>query len=167
MALWDRIERWLIGLLGAGALTIGSWDIFGRYISSTLAAPWANEVVVYLIIWSVFIAASQLVRSDGHVRPDLVLRLLPPGGQRIVEMGNCIVALAFCGGLFWYGWSVAVESYALDERSTTGLQFPMWIYYAALPVGGLLMTMRYALRLHRYAFHFDVATMTIHPGHAE
>ena len=43
------------------------------------------------------------------------------------------------------------------------LQFPMWIYYAALPVGGLLMTVRYLIRLYRYVFRFDPATMTV--GH--
>jgi TRAP-type C4-dicarboxylate transport system permease small subunit len=39
----------------------------------------------------------------------------------------------------------------------------MWIYYAALPVGGLLMTVRYLIRLYRYVFRFDPATMTV--GH--
>jgi TRAP-type C4-dicarboxylate transport system permease small subunit len=39
----------------------------------------------------------------------------------------------------------------------------MWIYYSSLPVGGLLMTVRYVIRLWRYAFHFDPATMTV--GH--
>ena len=28
----------------------------------------------------------------------------------------------------------------------------MWIYYAALPVGGALMLMRYVIRLVRFAF---------------
>jgi C4-dicarboxylate transporter DctQ subunit len=39
----------------------------------------------------------------------------------------------------------------------------MWIYYSALPVGGLLMTVRYVIRLVRYLFYFDPATMTV--GH--
>jgi len=43
------------------------------------------------------IVSSQLVRTDGHVRPDLVLRLVPPGGQRWMEAVNCVVALVFCG----------------------------------------------------------------------
>jgi C4-dicarboxylate transporter DctQ subunit len=54
-------------------------------------------------------------------------------------------------------------SLALDETSATDLQFPMWIYYSALPVGGLLMTVRYVLRLLRYLLWFDPATMAL--GH--
>ena len=40
----------------------------------------------------------------------------------------------------------------------------MWIYYAALPAGGLLMAIRYAMRLYRFVFRYDPATMAV--GHA-
>src|SRR5262249_14874908 len=33
------------------------------------------------------------------------------------------------------------------EHSSSDLQFPMWIYYAALPTGGGLMLIRYGIRL--------------------
>jgi TRAP-type C4-dicarboxylate transport system permease small subunit len=39
----------------------------------------------------------------------------------------------------------------------------MWIYYAALPTGGVLMGVRYLIRLYRYLFRFDPDTMTV--GH--
>ena len=82
------------------------------------------------------IVSSQLVRTDGHVRPDLVLRMLPPQAQRWVEVFNCLVAIVFCVGMVWYGWEIVDTACMLDERSSTDLQFPMWIYYLALPVGG-------------------------------
>jgi C4-dicarboxylate transporter, DctQ subunit len=161
MELWHKIERRLTGLLGACALAIGAYQIFGRYIDPHLAITWGEETTVYLVVWAVFLASSQLVRTDGHVRPDLVLRILKPRQQRIVEIGNCLVAIAFCAGLTWFGWRIANGSYELDERSSTGLSFPMWIYYSSLLAGALLMTMRYVIRLYRYVFHFDPATMTI------
>ena len=89
-------------------------------------------MIVYLIVWGIMLAASQLVRTDGHVRPDLVLRAVPPRVQRWMEVLNCIAALVFCVGLVWYGWSIVATSWQLDERSSSDLQFPMWIYYAAL-----------------------------------
>ena len=107
------------------------------------------------------IISSQLVRTNGHVRPDLVLRLLPPAAQRWLEAFNCIVALSFCLGMVWFGWQIVATALLLDERSPSDLQFPMWIYYAALPVGGMLMTLRYLIRLHRYLFRFDPRSMTV------
>jgi C4-dicarboxylate transporter DctQ subunit len=138
-------------------------QVFGRYIDPANAITWAEEVIVYIAVWAIMIIASQLVRTDGHVRPDLVLRLLPAGVQRWVEMFNCVVAIIFMAGLVYYGKEVVDTALLLSQTSSSDLQFPMWIYYTALPVGAGLMLVRYIIRLCRYAFQFDPATMTV--GH--
>jgi C4-dicarboxylate transporter, DctQ subunit len=163
LALWDRIELTLVGLLGACAMVIAAVQVFGRYIAPEHAITWAEEVIVYIAVWAVMIVTSQLVRRDGHVRPDLVLRILPPWVQRWVEMFNCLVAIAFTAGMVWYGWDVVSTAVLLDQRSSSDLQFPIWIYYLSLPVGGGLMLLRYIGRLLRYALHFDPKTMAV--GH--
>lgn len=161
---WDRVEQTLVGLLGLIGLVVGLIQVIGRYLDPANAIGYAEEVIVYLVIWAIMIVSSQLVRTDGHVRPDLVLRLMRPHTQRWVEAFNCLVALAFCAGLVWYGWEIVDTALLIDERSSTDLQFPMWIYYLALPVGGLLMFVRYLARLVRYALFFDPATMAV--GHS-
>ncbi len=81
-----------------------------------------------------------------------------------MEVFNCLVAIAFTVGMVWYGWEVVDTAVLLDQRSSSDLQFPIWIYYAALPAGGLLMLIRYCVRLYRYVFRFDPRLMSI--GHA-
>ena len=161
--LWDRAERLLVGLLGAIAMLVGLVQVVGRYFFPSYAISWAEEVIVYLVVWGVMIISSQLVRTDGHVRPDLVLRLVGSRVQRWMEAFNCVVALVFCAGMVWYGANIVDSSWMLDEHSSSDFAFPMWIYYCALPVGGLLMFARYCVRLYRYLFRFDPATMTV--GH--
>ena len=161
--LFARLERLVVGLLGAAALVIAGLQVLGRYAAPAHAISWAEEAIVYLIVWAVMIVAGQLVRTDGHVRPDVVLRLLPPRQQRVLELFNCCVAILFCAGLTWYGWQIVALGWELDEHSSSGLEFPMWIYYLALPVGALSMTVGYLQRLFRFAFRYDPATMTI--GH--
>jgi C4-dicarboxylate transporter, DctQ subunit len=163
-AAWDRAERLLVGVLGAAALLIAVVQVLGRYLDPAGAITWAEEVIVYIAVWAVMLAASGLVRRDAHVRPDLVLRLLKPSVQRWVEMFNCLVAIGFTFGMVWYGWVVVSTAVLLDQRSSSDLQFPIWIYYTALPVGGALMLVRYVIRLLRYAFLFDPATMSV--GHS-
>lgn len=158
---WDWIEETLVGLLGLIALAIGLLQVVGRYFDPAHAISYAEEVIVYLIIWAIMIVSSQLVRRDGHVRPDLVLRLLSPRWLRLVEIFNCLVAIVFCGALVWYGWEIVDTSLLINETSSTDLQFPMWIYYLALPVGSALMLVRYVMRLVRFVFLFDPATMTV------
>lgn len=161
MQLWDRIEQTLIGLLGLCALFMGLWQVIGRYLDPERAISYAEETIVYLVIWAVMIASSQLVRRDGHVRPDLVLRLLPPQAVRWIEAFNCLVAIVFSAAMLWYGWRIVDTSLLINERSASDLQFPMWIYYSALPAGGGLMTIRYVIRLVRYVFFYDPATMAV------
>jgi C4-dicarboxylate transporter DctQ subunit len=163
IALWDRYERRLIGLLGAFALMIGTYQIAGRYIRPDWAAPWANEVGVYVVVWAVFIAGSNLVATDSHVRPDLVLRVLSPQARRVVEIGNSLAALAFCAGLVWYGTLIVADALEFDERSLSPLAFPMSIYYTALPLGTLLMSVRYVLRLYRLLFRFRAEDAAMFP----
>lgn len=160
---WDRFEHIIVGLLGGFALIIAVLQVFGRYIDPEHAITWAEEVIVYIAVWAVMIVASDLARTNGHVRPDLVLRLLRPQTQRWVEVFNCLVAIVFTAGMVWYGWEVVDTAVLFDQRSSSDLQFPIWIYYAALPVGGLLMLLRYCARLFRYLFVFDPRIMTI--GH--
>jgi C4-dicarboxylate transporter DctQ subunit len=64
-----------------------------------------------------------------------------------MEVLNCVAAIVFCGALVWYGRQVVDIALLIDERSASDLRFPMWIYYAALPAGGLLMLIRYVIRL--------------------
>jgi C4-dicarboxylate transporter DctQ subunit len=160
---WNWIERTLVGLLGAFAMFIAAFQVFGRYIDPADSINWAEEVIVYVMVWAIMIIASQLVRNDAMVRPDLVLRLLRPGVQRWVEVFNCLMALAFTFGMLWYGWAVVGTALLLDQTSSSDLQFPMWIYYTALPTGGALMFGRYTVRLVRYLFFFDPKTMSV--GH--
>ncbi len=163
MKFWDSIEQKLVGFLGIFALAVALWQVIGRYATPDHAISFAEEIIVYLMIWAVMIVSSQLVKRDGHVRPDLVLRILPIQVARWVEVFNCLVAIIFCGGMVWYGSSIVETAIMIDEVSSSDLQFPMWIYYLALPVGTGLMTVRYIAKLIDYIAFYDAETMK--PGH--
>ena len=147
MNIWNRIEQTLVGLLGFAALSFALWQVVSRYFFARQSISYAEEVIVYLMIWAVMIVSSQLVRTNSHVRPDLVLNVVPAGMARWLEVFNCTAAIVFCGALVWYGRQVVEIALLIDERSSSDLRFPMWIYYAALPAGGLLMLVRYVIRL--------------------
>jgi len=145
--IWDRAEQILAGVLGIAALALALWQVASRYFFPQSSISYAEEVIVYLVVWAIMIVSSQLVRADGHVRPDLVLNFVPAGVKRWMEAFNSVAAIVFCAALTWYGWQVVTTALLIDEHSASDLRFPMWIYYAALPAGGLLMSLRYLIRL--------------------
>jgi C4-dicarboxylate transporter DctQ subunit len=151
LKLWDRAEQAIVGILGLAALACAVWQVLSRYFFPQQSIGYAEEVIVYLLIWAVMIVSSQLVRTDSHVRPDVLRNVLPAALARWLELFNCAGAVVFCGALTWYGWQIVATASAIDERSASDLRFPMWVYYAALPAGGALMAIRYAIRLFALA----------------
>jgi C4-dicarboxylate transporter, DctQ subunit len=77
MKIWDRAEQTLVGVLGLAALGFALWQAVSRYFFPQESISFAEEVIVYLVIWAIMIVSSQLVRTDSHVRPDLVLNVVP------------------------------------------------------------------------------------------
>ena len=168
MKLWDRVEQTIAGLLGLAALLLALWQVVSRYFSPQHAISFAEEVIVYLVIWAILIVSSQLVRTDSHVRPDLVLNLVPEGVKRWLEVFNSLTAIVFCVAVTWYGWEITSVAWLIDERSASDLRFPMGIYYASLPAGGALMSVRYVIRLAALvATPAWRATLPQHPGSHE
>jgi C4-dicarboxylate transporter, DctQ subunit len=147
LKIWDRAEQTLAGLLGIAALALALWQVVSRYFFPQNSISYAEEAIVYLVIWAIMIVSSQLVRADRHVRPDLVLNVVPASAKRWMDAFNSVAAIAFCAALTWYGWQVVGTALLIDEHSASDLRFPMWVYYAALPAGGLLMSLRYLIRL--------------------
>ena len=165
--IWDRAEQTLVGVLGIAALALALWQVVSRYFFPWNSISYAEEVIVYLLIWAIMIVSSQLVRTDGHVRPDLVLHFASARVKRWMEIFNSSAGVVFCATLSWYGWRVVGTALALDEHSATDLGFPMWIYDAALPVGGFLMSMRYLIRLAGLLARADPNSSARSPsGHA-
>lgn len=161
LRIWDRIELIVIGTIGAITLVLSLYEMLVRYFAPAFAPDWSSELVVYLVVWGVFISTSLLAGRGRHVRVDLFIRLLPPNAQRLLEVFNSLAALIFCLLLVWYGWKVVELGQLLDERSASSMRFPMWLYYLCLPVGGTLMSLRFARRLYQFLFDFDPATMTV------
>ena len=155
LAAWNAIERGLAGLLAGAALVVALVAAFTRYLAPAYAPDWGDEMTVFLAVWSVFIAASLLVHEERHVRADLVLRILPLGLQRTLEIATSLAALALTAVLAWYGAEMVRQAIEFDDRTVSTLRFPLWIYYACLPAGCALMALRYVRRLWRDLFRFD------------
>ena len=145
---WSAVESTIVGLLAAITLCIVLYTIVVRLAAPSLTPSWADETTVYLMIWATFIALSGVTAENRHVRADLVTNALPRRYQAGLELLSFICGAAFTALLAWYGLAVARDAYEFGDLSTTTLRFPMWIYYACLPVGAALMSIRYLILVY-------------------
>src|SRR5512138_298286 len=92
---WTRVEKFIVGVLDISATGIAFYGVISRYL---LRRPpdWAEEIVIYLIIWAVFISASILAEEKGHVAATLIVERFSLKARRFLAVFNGAIALAFC-----------------------------------------------------------------------
>lgn len=141
-----RIEDCIIGLLVLGALVICMVNVVLRNIGAGGLLQSSDEIQVYLTVWAIFLSLSLVCGEGRHIKVDTFITALPGRIQTLVLRAGDLLGAAFSLLLVVYGVMITVEAYDFGDLSSTSLRFPLWIYMAALPVGALLMAIRYALR---------------------
>lgn len=113
----DRhLEEFLVGL----ALIVMSVLVFLQVVMRYLFhAPmsWSDEVAVYCMVWSVYLAASWAVRERAHIRVMNFVHLFPRAMQIILVCVSDLIWLLASGFIFWQGvlldqslWATKYES---------------------------------------------------------
>jgi C4-dicarboxylate transporter, DctQ subunit len=142
------IEDWAILALGMVALVatvLGTLAVISRYAFS-LPISFSDEVVTYLVVWSMLVAIGLGEFSRSHIRATVLVDRLSPRTQHWLARAALVLTLAFALGMIWYGGLITWQRYSLKEVSPTILQFPQWLARIALPVGFLLVA--YAAIVH-------------------
>jgi TRAP-type C4-dicarboxylate transport system permease small subunit len=140
----DRLSEFgavlAIGLLLAAVLVICEM-VFVRYVLKG-SAIWQHEFVTYSLIGATFIGAPYVLLTRGHVNVDLVPLYLGPRGRRLLAFLALLISLAFCTLLAAYGFAFWYEAFVNDWHSETVWRPPLWIPYAALPLGMALLALQ-------------------------
>lgn len=150
---WNRTERLIVGVLAVCATLLSFYAVIMRYFFRD-PPDWAEEVVIYMIIWAVFITASTLAEEKGHVAATLLVERFSLGTRRLLAVFNGLLAIGFCVLVSIYGYRIVGAAYVNDERSLTALRVHLWIPYLSVALGCSLVTLRYALRVYRLVYRF-------------
>lgn len=153
------LEHGMIALFAGVSLLLAVTEMFMRYYFASHLPDWTSEVVIYLITASVMLSGGRLVSENRHVNADIFLRMVTPARQKYLEIAFCLIGLCVCTVMVVKGVGIVEFAYQLDERSDSSLQFPVFIYYAFVPISFGIMFFHYLARLATYLFSYDEATM--------
>ena len=149
----DAVERILIALLAGTALLLACIAMLGRYVVPGLMLDWTFEVTIFTTIWATFLAGARSAGTGEHVRVDTLLTFLPSRVRTALVLLAGLLGIAMALFLLRSGWIVVEEAHRWDERTTSSLGLPLWLYYLSLPVGAALL-----------AFHLIVRCLGIATG---
>ena len=133
------------GMLLVGSVVVNFANIIGRYFLS-VSIPWAEEVMLFLMIACVFLNCGLVGWAGRQIRMDAFVSLLPSRLRAIVELVCELVVVATCLVLAVLSWPVVSMLAELDERSQAA-NIPLVLPQAMMPIGFLIMAFLIAIRL--------------------
>lgn len=146
LTILDRVEFWLIAIFSGSALVIACVAMAGRYLIPGLMLDWTFEVTIFATIWATFLAGARIAGLGEHVRVDTLLTHLPEGLRVWLAVLACVLGILVALFMLWSGWIVVEEAQRWDERTTSSLRLPLWVFYLSLPVGMALLALHLGVR---------------------
>lgn len=143
------LESTVVGGLAFLALALCAYNVIARLFATDFILDFVEEFQVYMMIWAVFLSLGTLTLMDRHVKSDFFVNMFPPKVKTVVGWFSDFLGVVFSLVIVYYGYQVAYQAYDFGDVSTTMLRTPLWIYFAALPAGGLVMGIAYIVRLSR------------------
>jgi TRAP-type C4-dicarboxylate transport system permease small subunit len=133
-----------IGLIGL--LLIVIHEVIVRYVfdSPTL---YSVELSEYLLILVVFMSIGWVLKEDRHVAVTFVVDLLPIKMRLGLKLLTSLLTMAFLGILVWKGGRTTLTAFTGKYHSSSLLDFPMWIPYALIPLGALVLSLQYMVKI--------------------
>jgi TRAP-type transport system small permease protein len=143
----DGFVEILVGALVVVMFCLLTTQVFFRYVLNN-SIVWAEEVLLYMFSWMIFLGAAVNVRRKSHVLIDAFVKVLPVRFQRALEMLVHTMLLVIFVVMTVKG---AQFSYMCRYTQSMALDIPLYYTYGAIPVSFALMT-RSHLQLiwHRY-----------------
>ena len=125
------------GLLLLASVLINFANIIGRYFLS-VSIPWAEEVMLFLMIGCVFLMSGVVAWRGGQIRMDALVGLLWPKLRLALETVTDAALALTSLGLAYLAYPVVAMLASYDQRSQAA-NIPLAIPQAALPIGFVLM----------------------------
>jgi len=143
--VWNKTEEVLVIILLALASYLTFQEVVLRYVFGT---GWGGsyEVTIMALIWCTFIGASLGVRENIHIGVDLLVKKFHPNVQKIILILSILLCILFAVIVAVKGFEFS-HFISRSKLLSRDLRMPMEIGYLAVPVGGVLLGLRFIEQL--------------------
>jgi len=138
-AVLDRIYL-LSGYLACACLALIGLSILGQVAGRFLKIAFdATEISGFFMAASTFMGLAYTFKSDSHIRVNLIISRLGPGGRRVTELWCSLLAAITCVYWAWQSAKMVLVSIEVNDVSPGLMAVPFWIPQTALVLGITLL----------------------------
>ncbi len=142
------IPEWILGSLMLTGVGITFANVVGRYVFD-VAIYWAEEILVFIVIWGVFVGLVVATYRGGFLAMDLFTANLAGWPKRTLNAAIAITLVLCCVYVALQSWKVVMLFIATDQR-TVSAGIPKAIPHSALLVGLSLAAVAMLLRFRAF-----------------
>ena len=107
---------------------------------------WAEEAMLYLMIFGVYVGAVSVAWQQAHIRIDAVIDFAPPARRKVLQIISTLVLAGVLVPVVLASFHVVSLLFEFDQRSDA-LHLPIWIAQSVVPLSLLLIVVMSLLRL--------------------
>ncbi len=120
------------------SLALIGWAVIMRYAFN--AAPiWVDDVVGFLLVAIVMLAAADTLRRGEHIGVDLLVTHLSGRARHWAAAWAALATAVIAIVLVWNGWGAAMLAKMLGMVTEGALEWPTWLLMLLMPLGGVLL----------------------------
>ena len=121
-------------------------EVIARYLLNK-PTLYSVEISEYLLIFVAFMAAGWVMQEDRHVRMTSITDLMPTAVKQVLNILTSAIVFCFCIILVWQGAKSSIMAFTGGYHSSSLLNVPMWIPYAIIPIGSLILALQLVVRI--------------------
>ncbi len=103
----------------------------------------------YALLLIPCLGAPWMVREKGHVYVELLLMYLGKAGRRWMTRLICLLCIAICLTMAWYGLEVTILDWVQNNKDVRSFDAPRWAIVMWIPVSFLFMGLEFVRFLWR------------------
>jgi TRAP-type C4-dicarboxylate transport system permease small subunit len=118
-------------------------NVFTRYFLK-FTFHWSEEIAVSAFVWTIFLGFASAYKSKDLIGVELVLKMLPEKGRKVMEFLTSLLLAALSGAMFYFSYKYVAGS----TKITAALEISYKYINASLIIAFALTTV--------YSIYFSV-----------
>lgn len=136
----QRLEEIFLVILMSLAVIVVALQVITRYVLQ-IPLPWSEELARYMFLWLTWVGAAFATKERKHVNIDVVFQKLPKAGKGACTILSTMIWIFFLIAMAYLSLKLTISVYGGGQIGV-GSGIPMWIPYASIPSGMILMLFR-------------------------